>query len=423
MTASRSVNTQMLRFRFPVTLVAVAVLALALSACGRDEPSAAPGFDGTTIRLGVLTPLQGPVAAVGRPLTTGGEVYFEWLNAERGGIAGKYKVELVIEDTGYNADTAIAKYQKVKDGVVLVEQALGTGIVKALLPQLDRDGVVASPASLDADWVRQPHLLAVGAPYQVQFANAADWFVNGAGRGGTGARICFAGIASPYGDAGLAGLAFAARSLGLPIAATARYNSGDTSFTGAVTELRDARCDAVFMATFSGDTSRIVGEAEALQFRPRFFVQATGWDPSLATGPLASVMARSVTVMGEGTEWGDRSVKGQADMLDRLARYRPGQAPDYYFVFGYYQAWAAAQVLEKAADRGDFTRPGIVKAMEDVGTLRFDGLSGDYAYGPPARRVPPRASSLFSVDAAKPLGLAALEVNLATDTARRYVFP
>jgi ABC-type branched-subunit amino acid transport system substrate-binding protein len=261
----------------------------------------------------------------------------------------------------------------------------------------------------------------VGAPYQVQFANAADYYVNQAG--GRGKRLCFLGVSNPYGDAGLEGLQSAARSLGTTVTAIARYNQGDTSFTGPVTQLRDAGCDAVFMATFSSDTGRIVAEAESLRFTPRFAVQATGWDRSLATGPVGPVVARSLWVMGEGTEWGDRSVKGQADMLDRLARYRPDQAPDYYFVFGYYQAWAVAQVLEKAAERNDFSRAGIVAAMNDVGTLRFDGLSGDYAYGPPARRVPPRASTLFSVDAAKPIGLAALAVNLETDSARRYVFP
>ena len=403
-------------------MVCVVALALAgLGACGRGSPSAAPGFDGKTITLGVLTPLQGPVAAIGKPLTAGGEVYFDWLNATKGGIAGKYKVKLAEEDTSYDADTAAAKYQKLRDGVVLFEQALGTGIVKALLPKLDADGVVAAPASLDADWVRERNLLAVGAPYQVQFANAADYYVNQAG--GKGKKLCFAGVSNPYGDAGLAGLQSAAASLGTSVAASARYNQGDTSFTGVVKQLRDANCDAVFMATFSGDTSRIVGEAESLRYTPRWVVQATGWDPSLATGPLGAAMARSVWVMGEGTEWGDRSVKGQADMLDRLARFKPDQAPNYYFVFGYYQAWAASQVLEKAASLGDFGRAGIVKAMESVGTLRFDGLSGDYAYGPPAKRVPPRASTIFSVDPAKPLGLAGLKVNLETDAARRYVFP
>lgn len=402
-------------------LLAVLALGLVLSGCGRDDPPASPGFDGETIRLGVLTPLQGPVAVIGKPLTAGGRLYFDWLNDERGGIAGRYRVELVAEDTGYSADTALAKYQKIKDSVVLFEQALGTGIVKALLPQLDRDRIVAAPASLDADWVRQRHLLAVGAPYQVQFANALHYYANSAD--GRGRRVCFAGVANPYGDAGLAGLESAARTLGIPVTATARYNQGDTSFTGVVSQLEDARCDAVFLATFSADTSRLVGEAETRRFTPRFLVQATGWDPALATGPLAEVVARSVWVLGEGTEWGDRAVKGQAELLDRMARYLPDQRPDYYLVFGYYQAQAVAQVLEKAAERGDFSRLGIVRAMEEVGTLRFDGLSGDYRYGPPAERVPPRASSIFSVDPAKPLGLAALAVNLETDTARRFVFP
>ena len=411
----------MIARRALVLTLAASVLALSASACRRGEPEAAPGFDGRTLKVGVLTPLQGPVAVIGKPLTAGNEVFFRWLNAERGGIAGKYEVELVEEDTGFDPNTAIAKYQKLKDDVTLFGQILGTRVVKAVLPLLDQDGVVASPASLDADWVRQRHLLAVGAPYQVQFANTAHYYVNQAG--GRGKRICFLGVADPYGDAGLAGLEAAGRSLGFTVAAAARYNSGDTSFAAQVTQLRDASCDAVFLATFSRDTPRIVGEAEALRFTPQFAVQATGWDPSLATGPLGPVLQRSLWVMGEGTEWGDSRVKGQGDMLDRVARYRPDQPPDYYFVFGYYQAWAVSQVLERAAEKGDFTRRGMVRAMEDVGTLRFEGLSGDYPYGPPAQRVPPRASTIFAVDPAKPLGLVGLAVNLETDTARRYVFP
>lgn len=398
----------------------VAVVLALLPGCGRGQPSAAPGFDGTTISLGVLTPLQGPVAAVGKPLTTGGEVYFEWLNAEKGGVAGRYKVRLVEEDTGYDAATALAKYQKLKDGVVLFEQVLGTGITKALVPQLDADGIVGAPASLDAEWVRQPHLMPVGAPYQVQFANGLDYYRRQTG--GPAQEVCFLGVSNPYGDAGLAGLQSAARSLGMTVRAVARYNPGDTSFTGPVSQLREAGCPAVFMATFSQDTARIVGESESVEFRPRFAVQATGWDPSLATGALGPVMARSVWVLGEGTEWGDRSVPGMADMVDRVAKYRPGQKPDYYFTFGYYQAWAVAQVLEKAAESGDLSRRGIVEAMAGVGTLRFDGLSGDYVYGPPPARVPPTSSTIFSVDPGKPLGLAGLAVNLSTDTARRYVF-
>ena len=65
---------------------------------GGGAPAKTAGFDGTTIKLGVLTPLSGPVAVIGEPLTAGNEVGFAAVNAN-GGIAGKYKVELVQEDT------------------------------------------------------------------------------------------------------------------------------------------------------------------------------------------------------------------------------------------------------------------------------------------------------------------------------------
>ena len=77
----------------------VAVLALALAGCGgaADEGESegegggadvksGPGFDGKTIKLGVLTPLSGPVAVIGQPLTAGNQVYFDYVNS-KGGIA------------------------------------------------------------------------------------------------------------------------------------------------------------------------------------------------------------------------------------------------------------------------------------------------------------------------------------------------
>ena len=69
-------------------------LVLALAACGgagEDDdagggeagaPGNTAGFDGKTIKLGVLTPLSGTVAVIGQPLTAGNEVWFDALNAE-----------------------------------------------------------------------------------------------------------------------------------------------------------------------------------------------------------------------------------------------------------------------------------------------------------------------------------------------------
>src|SRR5512142_2504482 len=159
-------------------------LALALGGCGgqqaatRPTPSSsgapssgasrglppAPGFDGSTITLGVLTPQTGSAAVIGNPLSAGNAVYIEGLNAN-GGVAGRYKVKLEVRDTQFQPQVAVQAYNALKGSVALFAQLFGTGITKALLPQMRADALVGSPASLDASWIREPNLLPVGAPY------------------------------------------------------------------------------------------------------------------------------------------------------------------------------------------------------------------------------------------------------------------
>ena len=93
----------------------------------------------------------------------------------------------------------------------MIAQLLGTPIVNAVLEQLVDDDVVAAPASLDSFWVREPNLLPVGGPYQIQAINALDWYVTDGG--GEGKKVCSLIQDDPYGEAGQAGLEFAADEL------------------------------------------------------------------------------------------------------------------------------------------------------------------------------------------------------------------
>ncbi|MCU1377976.1 MAG: branched-chain amino acid transporter substrate-binding protein, partial [Acidimicrobiales bacterium] len=185
-----------------VPMTAVALLAVACGGNGGDAatdttagsggnagkaPASAPGFDGTTITLGVITPQTGIAAVIGKPLTNGNQVYVDHINAA-GGIAGKYKVELKIVDSQYQPPVGVQQYNATKNGVAAYVQILGTGVVNAVLPQLKTDKVVAGPASLDSFWVPEQQLMALGAPYQVQAINAMDWWVNQ--KGNKSSKIC-----------------------------------------------------------------------------------------------------------------------------------------------------------------------------------------------------------------------------------------
>ena len=412
-------------------MIAAAVLSTAFAACGgadddegdagggakSGEVSAVPGFDGTTIKLGVLTPLTGPVAVIGLPLTAGNEVYYDAVNA-KGGVAGKYKIELVQEDTQYKPDVTVQKYNKLKGDVVAFAQVLGTGPTLATLPQLKRDKVVAAPASLDANWVPEQNLLPIGGPYQIQAINALDYYVKEGG--GEGKNICAMLQDDAYGEAGLAGVTFASEKLGFEIASEQRYKTGDKDVTGQIQNLVKAKCDAVFLVAVPSDAGTIWGTAAKLGFAPRWIAQSPTWIDELGASPLKDYLAKTTWIASEGTEWGDESVPGMKQMIADIEAHKADQEPDYYFAFGYNQARAMTALLEKAVELGDLSRDGLLKAMNELGTVSFDGLTGDYEYG--AERKPPRTTTIFEVDTKKPFALGKLAYEYESDVAGEYEF-
>lgn len=441
----------------------LAVVVLVAGACGDDggdgaaddgdgtettEPggdaAGAPGFDGETITLGVITPQTGRAAVIGNPLTRGNRVFFQALNEEEGGIAGRYPVELTIADSRYEAPTAVQAYNRLKNEVVMFAQLLGTPIVDALLEQLEEDDVVAQPASLDSFWVREPNLLALGGPYQIQAINAMSWVDSGMptdGAGGSGGgeealgqvadeTICFAGHDDPYGDAGLEGLELAAEELGFEIAEEVRFAQSDEDPAGHapnVQRLAGAGCTVVFVTALPSTTGALLGAAAGGDYAPTWIGQSPTWVNALAASQLAPYLEANFFLAAEGPEWGDTSVDGMARMIEDVEQYASDQAPDIYFTFGYAAAWSVAQVLEQAVESSDpenpeLSRSAILEAMESVDVIDTGGLLGDYEYGPADERVPPRGSRIFRVDSEAENPLVAVTDTLESDAARAFEF-
>ncbi len=427
-------------------LAATFALALILAACGDDDttnsaatttttagggdapsttagaPQPVPGFDGTTIKVGILDPLSGLASIIGNPLAAGQEAYWAYVNDELGGIGGKYPVEVVLEDTQYEVNTTVQKYNKIKGDVVLFAQVMGTPHNQALLPLLDDDNIVSAPASQDSIWIREQHMLPIIEPYQIDVINAVDYYLTDGG-GSTDDTFCSVVENDLYGQAGQEGFEFAAKQYGFDIAQTSRFELGDSDFTAQVSALKSANCDMVFATALPTEFNGIITTADNLDFTPRWIGQSPAWIDELANTDLASYYQDHVWIVAVGPEWGDTSYPGVAELLDRLERYRPDQEPDYYFSFANYQADAVRQVLERAVANGDLSRDGIIAAMNGMDVLDFGGVIGDYTYGPPEDRNPPRGSSIFAIDPAKPFALRALKVNFSSDAAEAYEVP
>jgi len=412
------------RLLWMLTATALAV-GFALPAASASVPHAkapptVPGFDGKTIKLGVLTPLSGLASVIGKPLTNGNKVYWDAVNA-KGGVGGKYKVELNEQDSQYMVEVALQGYDQIKGDVVAFQQVLGTQIVKAVLQRLKPDQLTAAPATLDSLWVKVPQLIPTGPPYQVEAANGFDYYINKGG--GKGKKICALAQDDEYGAAGLEGLTFAAKQLKFKVATTARFATG-SDVSAQVGQLADAKCDTVFLASLPNDTASIVTKMIGRSFTPQILGLAPTWlsgfEAGADTGPF---YAQHFWLLQYGAVWGDTSVPGMKQMLDDIQKFAPDQKPDQYFQFGYAQSWAMDQILEVAVKNGDLSKAGIQKAMKQVGTLKFQGLAGDYVYGSSAgSRNPPRDTTIYKIVNGKPIGLDVLVPSFVSPTAKALKF-
>jgi ABC-type branched-subunit amino acid transport system substrate-binding protein len=258
-----------------LALGATAPAALAGGAPTQKTPPDVPGFDGNNIKLGVITPESGLAATVGRPLTNGNRVYWQSKNA-KGGVGGKYPVELSVEDSRYQVEAALQGYDKIKGDVVAFQQVLGTQIVKSILPRLKQEKGFAGPATLDSIWIKEADLMPVAAPYQVEAANVMDWYQK---NGGKGKKICAMAQDDEYGSAGLDGLTQSSKTLKFKVSKTVRFAT-TSDVSAQVGELADANCEAVLLVSLPNDTASIVTKMIGRNFTP----QILGLGPTWLTG-------------------------------------------------------------------------------------------------------------------------------------------
>ncbi|PYO08653.1 MAG: ABC transporter substrate-binding protein, partial [Candidatus Rokuibacteriota bacterium] len=117
------------------SIVLVALVLVALAAL------TVPGHSQSPIRIGVIEPLSGPVAASGNYVRMGAEIARDWINA-KGGIAGR-KVDLLIEDNKSDPKEAASAAEKliVRDKVPAIMGAWGSSMTLAAMPKLEEYGV------------------------------------------------------------------------------------------------------------------------------------------------------------------------------------------------------------------------------------------------------------------------------------------
>ncbi len=117
----------------------IILLIVGLVGCANGEGH--QGVTDDTIRVGMITDLTGPVAFLGQEISAGAKLYFDHVN-EQGGVHGR-KIELIVEDDGYQPARTVAAYRKLVDldDVFCFVGNLGTPTTLAIMPMLEREKI------------------------------------------------------------------------------------------------------------------------------------------------------------------------------------------------------------------------------------------------------------------------------------------
>ncbi len=348
------------------------------------------------------------------------ESHFTAVNA-RGGIGGRYPVQVKFVETNYDAATATATYEAARDQSVGIASILGTPVVGAVLPLLERDGVTASPASGESEWANHEALLPIGSTYQVQAMNGAEyfWSVNG-----KAAPMCAASALGSYGDAGVEGIAFAASTSGGTIGTPVRVDPAATNFVPTIGQLSSQGCRGVMLTTAPGQALAIVLTAERAGYRPRWIWMAPTWTDQVLTPQTSKLLEANSWVMGEGGTL-RRDPGADSPGLQKIVREAKSAGNSWLIeqanigvLFGYCQALLWERVLERAVAIGDLSRAGIRRASKEIGVVDFEGILAPMDYGQP-KRLSNGSSTVFKVDGSWLLGLVAVQ-SLTSPSAAAY---
>jgi len=132
------------------------VLAL-LCVVGASSPALAQA----PIKVGLLAPLVGPFAQIGKDMVAGTELYLDEIQYTAGGR----KIQLIVEDSAGNPQTALTRARKLieQDGVHLLTGGLLSSTAYALQPYVDSQKI--------------PTTFPVAAPDDITQRKPAKWIV------------------------------------------------------------------------------------------------------------------------------------------------------------------------------------------------------------------------------------------------------
>jgi ABC-type branched-subunit amino acid transport system substrate-binding protein len=410
--------------RSPHCIIGV-LLALSLAACGgKGEDSGGgqtsgsvktgPGVTDKTITLGLLTDLSGVFAPLGKPIVQSTQLFWKERNAQ-GGVCNR-TVKLVVKDHGYDPQKAVVQYRELASDVAALQQLLGSPITAALLPSLKTDKMLSLLAAWPSSLLNNDNIIITGTTYDVEMINGLDYLLE-QGKLKEGDKIGHVYFEGEYGENGLKGSKYFASKHGMTVVEQ-KIKATDEDMSGQVSALKRAGVKAIAVTTAPTQLASLAGVGAAQGLAVPLLGNNPTYDPALLKTAAAKALRANAYIVASIATFN----RDEPDVKKVAADFRksyPKELPKASAPFGYAQARLMYEILDKACERNDLSREGLIKAAHQLSGVDMGGLTAaplDYTKpGQPSER-----SVYIARPADVPGGLQANQETYESETAKDY---
>jgi branched-chain amino acid transport system substrate-binding protein len=205
------------------------------------------GFAQSPIKIGVIQPLSGPVAASGNYVRMGAEIARDWINA-RGGVNGR-KLELLIEDNKSDPKEAASAAEKliVRDKVPAIMGAWGSSMTLAAMPKLEEYGVPMVVETSSASTITKrgnPWIFRISPPSEME-ALGLEQYVDKLGV----KKADFLAVNTDWGRGAVSAFGDMLKKKGAAVNNAEFMDQSATDMNAQITKIKGAGGDTLFLTT------------------------------------------------------------------------------------------------------------------------------------------------------------------------------
>src|SRR5216117_3751138 len=237
-----------------LSMVLIALVAWAWLPAGGAAQAPAP------IKIGVIQPLSGPVAASGNYIRMGAEIARDWINA-RGGIAGR-KVDLLIEDNKSDPKEAASAAEKliVRDKVPVIMGAWGSSMTLAAMPKLEEYGVpmvVETSSAASITKRGNPWIFRISPPSEMEAVGLKPYVDKLAIK-----KADFLAVNTDWGRGSIQAFGDLLKKKGLPVGAAEFMEQSATDMNAQITKIKTTCGDTLFLTTAVEQITLVLKQAQ-----------------------------------------------------------------------------------------------------------------------------------------------------------------